>query len=72
MFLNQDQIAALTGKQQPSAQRRALNLMGITHKLRPDGTLVVLEQHVCQELGGAVAPTKIQTPKVAEPNWSAI
>ncbi|MGB4102172.1 MAG: DUF4224 domain-containing protein [Alphaproteobacteria bacterium] len=70
MFLSHEEIAALTGKQQNSAQRRALNSMGITHKLRPDGSIVVLECHVQRELGGAqIANT--QTKNV-EPNWGAI
>jgi hypothetical protein len=71
MFLSQEQIVVLTGKQQPSAQRRALNAMGLTYKIRPDGSLVVLECHVQQELGGIVQ-SSAPLPKSEEPNWGAI
>jgi hypothetical protein len=70
MFLTHDDIATLTGKQQHNAQRRVLNAMGIIHKLRPDGSIVVLERHLHSELGGTQAT--VSRTKETEPNWSAL
>lgn len=69
MFLTPEDIAALTLKTQRKAQRAALNFMGIDHKIRPDGSIVVLRAHVEKVLGSAL-PTA--TKKRREPNWSAI
>lgn len=69
MFLAPEDIAALTLKTQRKAQRAALNFMGIDHKIRPDGSIVVLRAHVEKMLGSAVQSS---TPKKREPNWSAI
>ena len=70
MFLTHDDVVRLTGKQHYSAQRRALNTMGIMHKTRPDGSVVVLQCHVQRELGGtAISAAKAQN---VEPNWGAI
>lgn len=69
LFLDSDELAAITSKQRRSAQRRVLNALGISHKVRPDGTLVVLRSHVERQLGGHVpGPAK----KEPEPNWGAM
>lgn len=39
-------LAALTGKERPSAQARVLARLGIPHRRRPDGSLIVLRCHV--------------------------
>ncbi len=44
-----------------------LNALGITHKVRSDGSLLVLRSHVEKELGGA--PTTKSKAKTFEPNW---
>ena len=54
MFLNPDELVTLTGKERYSAQLRALRLMGIEHRQRPDGSVAVLRAHVEQLLGGRV------------------
>ena len=57
MFLDDDDIIALTGKQRRDAQARALNFMGIAHKLRPDGSVVVLRAEVEKEFGHGLVST---------------
>ncbi|HEY4074989.1 MAG TPA: DUF4224 domain-containing protein [Herbaspirillum sp.] len=42
MFLTADQIKELTKRVHHSAQSRVLASMGIEHKPRPDGSVVVL------------------------------
>lgn len=46
MNLSPDELVALTGKSKPSAQARELEHLGIPHKPRRDGSLVVLRVHV--------------------------
>ena len=46
MFLSKEELAALTGKERPKAQARALTRMGIPHRTRPDGSPVVMRTHV--------------------------
>ncbi len=67
MFLTTEELRELTGRSQARAQIAALNMMGIDHRMRPDGKVVVLRDHVAKVLGGA--ETK---PKRTEPNWAAI
>lgn len=69
MLLSDDEIAALTKKQRHPAQRKVLNAMGITHKVRPDGSLAVSASHV-KRLLGDVATAKVD--KEQEPDWSAM
>lgn len=69
MFLGQSEIIALTGRQKYKAQRAALNAMGITCKVRPDGSIAVLRAVVEKELG--VMPTHASR-KSKEPNWGAV
>lgn len=70
MFLSTDEIKNLTGKHQKTAQMRALKHMGIEHKVRPDGALVVLRSHIEKLLDGAVQ--LIKSDRLLEPNWSAL
>ena len=69
MFLTPEELIELTGKYQRSAQVRALRFMGIEHKLRADGTVVVLKSHVEKVLDGVSAHVAI---KDVEPNWEAL
>jgi hypothetical protein len=68
LFLTPEEIKQLTGKEKRNAQIRALNQMGIVHKVRADGSPVVLESHVNKVLGGSVQTKN----KEAEPNWGAM
>lgn len=54
MFLTPREVAELVGCRRRDAQARALRGMGIEHKVRPDGTVVVLRSHVEKVLGGEV------------------
>jgi hypothetical protein len=69
MFLTRDELREMTGKQQYRSQAKVLNAMGITHKIRPDGTLLVLRSHVIEQLGGRAALKKAEPEFV--PNWDA-
>ena len=69
LFLSPDDVAELTGKTRPAAQVRALRLMGIEHRVRPDGTVLLLRSHVEHLLNpGSAARVK----KSKEPNWGAL
>lgn len=70
MFLEPDELVTLTGRTQNRAQARALRMMGIEHRVRPNGTVVVLSEHVAKVLG-------VQTAVAArdasvEPDWRAM
>lgn len=65
MILTEDEIIALTKRKQHHAQACVLRAMGIAHKQRPDGTLVVSRIVVEALLGVSSTPA----PKTKEPNW---
>jgi hypothetical protein len=60
MILSDDEIIALTQvrcrkrQERWKRQRATLVAMGIEHKVRPDGSLVVSRSHVEKVLGGEV------------------
>ena len=68
LTLTDAELVELTGKRRPSAQIRALRHMGIHHKRRGDGTLVVARAHFELLLGGET-PGK---PKKIEPDWNKV
>ena len=43
-ILSPDELKQLTQKKQSTSQREVLNFMGIDHRIRPDGSVVVLEE----------------------------
>jgi hypothetical protein len=51
MFLSTEELIQLTGRRQGAAQIKILRFMGIEHKIRPDGSVAVLEEHVKSEMG---------------------
>lgn len=67
MFLTSDEIKELTKRTQYRAQAQMLNYLGITHKVRSDGTLLVLRAHVEKEMGGL--PDSKTKVKEFQPNW---
>lgn len=69
MFLTKTELAELTGKSRSDAQIRVLRFMGIEHRMRPDGSVAVLKNHVEQALGSNVAASL--QPREYEPNWGA-
>lgn len=58
MFLDDEEIAQLTQRQRKPAQSKVLTFLGIEHRRRPDGSLVVLRAHVERMLGEGAAPKK--------------
>lgn len=68
-FLTKEEVVEMTGRVQRSAQTRELTLMGVIHKLRADGSVLVLRAHV-EQLLGYRAPTQKSEPHF-EPNWAA-
>lgn len=64
LWLSQEEIADLTSRVKPAAQRRALDRMGIGYRVRPDGRpLVLVEQ---------IQPDARRRPVGGEPNWDAL
>lgn len=72
MFLTQSQLIELTGFKRSGAQLRALRYLGLEHRQRADGSLVVLKSHVEQALGLLTADKTSNKPKKATPNWSSL
>lgn len=68
MTLSEAEIRELTGRLQRNAQARALGAMGIEHRQRPDGSVVVLRAHVERLLGGVV----VSKPRKTEPDFSQV
>lgn len=62
MFLTHEELIELTGRKVRNAQAKALNTMGVTHRRRPDGSVVVLKSHVDKLLDG-----NIET--IVKPEW---
>lgn len=69
LLLQPEELYELTGKKHCRAQRTVLTSMGFEHRVRPDGSLVVLRSHLEQQLG--VAGAIIKEEKKAMPNFAA-
>ena len=67
MFLTPEELVELTGKRQAAAQVRALRFMGLEHRIRPDGSVAVLTEHVLNEMG--VKASKHKKEKEWVPKW---
>lgn len=65
MFLSDSEVQNLTGKQRYHAQRKALALMGVQFRVRPDGRPMVVRSHV----DGTIGASARKTP---EPDWGAM
>jgi len=68
LFLDTNELSELTGRVRRQAQRGALNFMGIEHKVRPDGSLVVAREHVEKLFG--VPALNAKPPKQQGPDLS--
>jgi hypothetical protein len=68
MFLSADELAELTGRRQREAQANALRMMGIEHKTRADGRLVVSRRHV-EQVPGVAAAAAVDVDSMID--WSA-
>ena len=71
MFLTDDEIVQLTKRTRRASQRMVLASMGIEHRPRPDGSLVVLRSHVEKLLDSALANAKMRSVR-NEPDWSKV
>jgi hypothetical protein len=71
LFLEPSEIEGLTSRVRRSAQVKAIRAMGIEHKVRPDGSVAILRDHVNSVFDGRTStPGRRQKP--IEPNWGAI
>lgn len=70
LFLDTEEVQALTKRSVRPAQVRVLKAMGIEHRVRPDGSVAILRAHITKVFDG-FTETKKQT-KHAEPNWEAM
>lgn len=63
LVLTDAEIRAVTRKQRPSAQVRVLRAMGIAHRIRPDGSVLVLRESLLDQPPEA-------TVQESEINWN--
>ncbi|MEM8845373.1 MAG: DUF4224 domain-containing protein [Pseudomonadota bacterium] len=70
LFLEENEITALTGKKRRKSQLHVLAQMGITYLIRPDHSLVVARKHV-EQIMGIESTHQKQLPTI-EPNWDAL
>lgn len=70
LFLDSTEIKELTNRRRRDAQVRALKTMGIDHKVRADGSVVVLKSHIDKVLGGITE--KRVVVKQSQPNLGAV
>lgn len=69
-FLVPEEVVALTNRKVRSAQVKALKAMGIEHKVRPDGSVAILRNHITKIFDGS--PENLVKQKVVTPNWDAM
>lgn len=69
-FYSPEEIFLLTGKTRRPSQIRELRFMGIEHRLRSDGSILVSRMHVEKLLDGDSVKRRIK--ERTEPKWSAI
>lgn len=62
------EVCQLTGKKTRLAQVRVLRFMGIEHRVRPDGRVMVLHSHLQKVLDGE--SVKMRIFENVEPDWS--
>jgi hypothetical protein len=70
-FLQPDEIIDLTKRKVRPAQVRVLKAMGIEHRVRPDGSVAILRNHITKVFDGAPEVASKHTPTVT-PNWDAL
>ena len=58
-FLESDELQELTGRKQRSSQIRELRYMGIEHRIRRDGSIAVLCDHLANVMGGSSKHSEI-------------
>jgi hypothetical protein len=70
MFLTKEELVQLTGRKVNRSQVMVLRAMGIEHRVRPEGSVVVLRAHVEKQFGGGEESRKKEKP--FEPDWSGV
>lgn len=70
LVLSDAELVELTRKQRAGAQVRALRHLGIDHKRRADGSVLVIRSHL-EVLQKATDSSKM-LPKRTEPDWSKV
>lgn len=68
MFLTPEEVTNLTGKKRNPAQVTALRTMGIEHKVRPDGAIIISRSHVERVLDGHII-NGLESKSCIQPNW---
>lgn len=71
LFLEPSEIEGLTSRVRRSAQVKVLRALGIEHKVRPDGSVAILRDHVSKVFDGATNTSERRQRSVG-PNWAAI
>ncbi len=71
MFLDREEVKSLTNSTGRAAQSKALRAMGIEHKVRPDGSIAILRDHITKIFDGD-PDSAGKSVKVVGPNWAAI
>lgn len=74
IFLLPEEIQILTQRKNKASQEAMLKAMGISHLLRPDGSVVVLRSHIEKILDGDADASLVKgsSNKLPIPNWDAI
>lgn len=72
MFLTPEELIDLTHAKRTGTQVRALQMMGIEHKIRPDGTVAVLRAHVEAVFGGTGENEQKRPRKKTQPNFDNV
>jgi hypothetical protein len=66
LFLSPSEVTELTGKVRRPAQLKALRTMGIEHKVRPDGKVIIARSHIEKVFDGN---NNAKVERRIEPNW---
>lgn len=69
MICDEAQLFKLTKRRHRDAQLRVLVALGVEHKVRPDGSIVVSEAHVERLLGGGA---NAKVPATHQPDFAAL
>lgn len=70
LVLSDIEVIELTRKRRPAAQVRALRHLGINHKQRADGSVMIARSHFDGLFGEATS--SIMLAKRTEPDWSKV
>lgn len=69
-FLTAGEVRELTDRVNMNSQVKVLRAMGIEHRMRPDGSVVILRSHVNKVFDGLAG--SVNKNKTVSPNWGAI